>query len=490
MFEPLRSIHSNVKLTKDGVRWFGYKVAETRLKEPVDDRRDIMLERFSQEMKNSSINYALVGLNRANFLPFAPSRAGAYLIIFDWGFSKRKVIERVNHVYGQAKSLASLAGLELKERLESPSEDMRLLGYFVSVLADTPKMDGNQRLEEPVKLGTLIAGGDLEVDFQELFKHMVVVGETGSGKSTFVSKLLKRLQELNHHFLVFDWHGEYSGLLGDSSVLVIAPDQDLGFDIFDYPRNVDPFIHIDILMDIFSDSFDLSVSQQFVLRSALRKVFTEKGHGMNTSAKSVSIDDVIKSVSELRTYSGWEQESKLAVLRRVSRLADTGLSRMLNASQKIGFNDLISENVIIDLGLVTDNYSKVFVVEAILKLLYDYKVSKKLTEAHVIVTEEARNIVPFRRPEEPPSTMERVVEELRKFGEAMIAVNQLPSTISQEVLTAAGNLVAFRLKGGMEYEILNKRCNLDKSVCEKLAALPVGHGVCRLSDNMTQLFEI
>jgi hypothetical protein len=489
MLESFQSMYSNVKLTKDGVRWFGYKIAETRLKEPFDDKHSLMLERFSQEMKNSSINYALVGLNRINTLPFASPRAGAYLVVFDWGFSKRKVIERVSNIYVHAKSLASLAGLELKERLENSSEDIRLLGCFISALADTPKIGEDRRLEEPVKLGKLVTGGDLEIDFQELYKHMVVVGETGSGKSTFVSKLLKRLQELNRHFLVFDWHGEYNKLLGDGSVLVIAPDQDLGFDIFDYPKNVDPFIHIDILMDIFSDSFDLSVSQQFILRSALRKVFTEKGHGMSKLAKSVSIDDVIKSVNELRTYSGWEQESKLAVLRRVSRLADTGLSRMLNASQKIGFNDLISENVIIDLGLVTDNSSKVFVVEAILKLLYDYKVSKKLTEAHVIVTEEARNIVPFRRPEEPPGTMERVVEELRKFGEAMIAVNQLPSTISQEVLTAAGNLVAFRLKGGMEYEILNKRCNLDKSVCEKLAALPVGHGVCRLSDNTIQLFE-
>ena len=71
----------------------------------------------------------------------------------------------------------------------------------------------------------------------------------------------------------------------------------------------------------------------------------------------------------------------------------------------------------------------------------------------------------------------------------MIIVNQLPSTLSQEVLTAVGNVAAFRLKGSAEQEILERRCNIAREVSKSLADAPVGSGLFRRGDNNIVWFE-
>jgi len=62
-------------------------------------------------------------------------------------------------------------------------------------------------------------------------------------------------------------------------------------------------------------------------------------------------------------------------------------------------------------------------------MLYDFVVSQKLFSSsvnHVIIIEEAWNIVPYRRLDYAPLLGERLFAELRKYGECIIAVSQSP----------------------------------------------------------------
>ncbi len=492
MYEWLGAKFRKVRIQRDGARWFASETARISLSGGSSLETKQAVSKFLEELSKEQANVAVIYLSRSDRLNPVERKRCAHITVFDWGFRKSAAVDKVRKNFEKSLSLAGMAGLDFDATGESDWDSIWLMDNFLMTLAETPPPlppnPGDPRPAQ-ITIGQTSAGANLSLELPELCKHMAVLGETGSGKSTFVANMLKRANSVELRYLVFDWHGEYPQLLKSNQALVVAPDQDLGFDIFDYPKGVDPFVHIDVLMDIFNDSFDLTVSQQFILRTALRKVYTDRGHGMSDNPRPIDVDDVMKAVTDIRTYSGWEQESKLAVLRRISKLADTGLSRILNASQKIGFSDLLNQDVIVDLGQVTDSYSKIFVVESILKLLYDYKVSRKLTTPHAIAVEEARNIIPYRRPEEPPRIMERIVEELRKFGESMIIINQLPSTLSQEVLTAVGNVAAFRLKGSAEQEILERRCSIAREVSKSLAEAPVGGGLFRGSDNNIVWFE-
>ncbi|PSN86794.1 hypothetical protein B9Q02_01130 [Candidatus Marsarchaeota G1 archaeon BE_D] len=474
------------KVIKDGIRWLAFKTFT--IKKLQKEINIELVSRLNYELINSSVNFVIVGFAKAG-LPLFGRTVASYLILYEWGFKKKDALNRLKKSCERVKSLARMVGFDIDESTKHDLNTFDLISMFLTKLDDFPRLDLNPSQSGQIKIGKTLTGEEVSLALEDFFKHFAVLGETGSGKSTFVSKIVKNWSELDQHYLIFDWHGEYMKLLNDNSALLVTPEQDFGFDIFEYPTTADPFEHIDLLMEVFSESFDLSVSQQYVLRIALKKAYTEKGHGMSNHTKPVTVDDVIKAINEIRTYSGWEQESKLAVLRRVSKIADTGLKNLLNASQKVGFDNLTKENIIIDLGKLSDDYAKIFVIEAIVRILYNYRLARKITEPHLLVIEEARNVVPFRRQEEPPRMMERLVEELRKFNESVMVVNQLPSTISQELLSAVGNIAVFRLKADIEQDILVKRCGFEKEILKTLSNLSIGQAIFRGHNGLCKIIE-
>jgi len=56
----------------------------------------------------------------------------------------------------------------------------------------------------------------------------------------------------------------------------------------------------------------------------------------------------------------------------------------------------------------------------------------------MIIIEEARNLIPVRRPEEPVTISERLSQDMRKFGESVVYIAQFPSQISSEALKNTG----------------------------------------------------
>ncbi|HKT21545.1 MAG TPA: ATP-binding protein [Nitrososphaerales archaeon] len=115
-----------------------------------------------------------------------------------------------------------------------------------------------------------------------------------------------------------------------------------------------------------------------------------------------------------------------------------------------------------------------------LKMIYEEKVKQKRTMDHLTLVEEARNIAPARRPEDPPTVGERMISELRKFGEAMAFVAQFPSHVAAEVVKNSGTKIVHRLAWPDDVALIGGSVGLDQKQREHLTRLKVGEAVVSL----------
>ncbi len=118
----------------------------------------------------------------------------------------------------------------------------------------------------------------------------------------------------------------------------------------------------------------------------------------------------------------------MAIRRRLAHLVEGRALKTFSGSSH-SIEHLFSSNVIIDLSVFRSVHVKILFTLILLKMLYDYVVSRRLFSdkvRHVVIIEEAYNVIPYRRLDYLPLIGERLFAELRKYGECIIAVSQSP----------------------------------------------------------------
>lgn len=266
----------------------------------------------------------------------------------------------------------------------------------------------------------------------DLSKHICILGSSGSGKSNTARLLALKISK-KYPVLILDWHGEHVGLNGFK---VLIP----GINFFINPikiRSKNTVDEINLIIDIISEVFYLTDPQRYILYEALKNIIINK--------QEQNIYNLIKSVENYQIKSIKENEIKLAILRRLKPLSEGRLGLML--SKDIDFEKILSGNFIIDLSVFKSIYLRKLVALIILKTLYNYLMRKgpSYSTRHITIIEEASNIIPPRRLEDPPSVGERMYIELRKYGEILISIAQSPELIAPTVLENTHTFIIHRL---------------------------------------------
>ena len=134
-----------------------------------------------------------------------------------------------------------------------------------------------------------------------------------------------------------------------------------------------------------------------------------------------------------------------------------------------------------ELGQIRDTQTRSIFVDILLKMIYEYRVSRRGKMEHLLVVEEARNIAPARREEDPPSVGERMISELRKFGEAMVFVAQFPTQVASEVIKNSGVRIIHRVSWAEDLKLIGEALNLSKEQLAHVSNLGVGEAVVSLT---------
>ena len=142
--------------------------------------------------------------------------------------------------------------------------------------------------------------------------------------------------------------------------------------------------------------------------------------------------------------------------------------------------EVLGTVVCVELGHLRDIQSRAVFSDVLLKMVYEEKVRRKSNLDHLTVVEEARNVAPARRPEDPPTVGERMISELRKFGEAMMFVAQFPTQVAAEVVKNSGTRIVHRLAWPDDVALIGDSLGLDERQREHLTRLKAGEAVVGL----------
>jgi DNA helicase HerA-like ATPase len=335
--------------------------------------------------------------------------------------------------------------------------------------------------QDGLLLGSLKSGGreyhEIRLQLDDLRRHVSVLGMTGSGKSTTAAAIVKQAAEAGLPVMILDWHNEYGATARSVGGKVVAPGKDdFSLNPLEGGPDTDPAEHIAMVSDIFSDIYHFTHPQAYMFRNALQKRLSEL-----STDEVPTISALVKTIESYPLRSAYDNETKVALLRRLVPLTEGQSGRALGGSGPLRLEELLGTVVCVELGHLRDVQSRAVFCDVLLKMVYEEKVKRKGPLDHMTVVEEARNVAPARRAEDPPAVGERMVSELRKFGEAMMFVAQFPSHVAAEVVKNSGTKIVHRLAWPDDVSLVGDSLGLDQKQRGHLTRLKVGEAVVGLS---------
>jgi Mrp family chromosome partitioning ATPase len=318
---------------------------------------------------------------------------------------------------------------------------------------------------------------DFYLQLDDLKRHVAVLGMTGSGKSTTAAAVVKQVAEMGLPVLILDWHNEYGPMISRVGGKVLSPGKDdFSINPIEVMPSTDPIEHIAMVTDIFSDIYHFTHPQAYMFRNALQKRVAE-----SSEEEIPSLASLVRTIEAYPLRSAYDNETKVALLRRLVPLTQGQAGKALDGPGTTSIEELMGEVVCVELGHLRDTQTRSIFTDIMLKMVYEYRIQRRNGLEHLTLVEEARNVVPARRAEDPPSVGERMISELRKFGEAMLFVAQFPTQVASEVIKNSGARVIHRVAWPEDIALIGDSLNLTREQKEHVGRLQVGETVISLS---------
>ena len=188
-------------------------------------------------------------------------------------------------------------------------------------------------------------------------------------------------------------------------------------------------------------------------------------------------------LSRLQTYPAkwrklyWLQSTQ----RAIKALCYGGIDKVFNSTSDMSISDIIDKNVIFELDALSDSEAKFF-VEILLSAIYIYRKEKRHSGLkHACVIEEAHHILSREdKAKEQKSVMDKLFREIREYGEALIVVDQMPSSLLQSAIANLATQITFSLSLDADVRRMSDSMLLTQSQRHWLGRLPVGVALMKL----------
>ncbi|WP_456464907.1 helicase HerA domain-containing protein [Persephonella sp.] len=352
---------------------------------------------------------------------------------------------------GQLEILAEFNPEKIKQResiLKTPMVPPQA-GSLVFTLKDQKEIQdimqinhAGYQMGKPVKFGKLF-NTDLNafIDLEKIYTmHMAVLGTTGSGKTTFVRRILENFGYSDIDVYIFDLYGEYEKSVKEKYQLL-------------FPNILFP-ISFENLKDLFRQYgivFQERSSEERKVSSYFRKNL--KPDLQIIGLREKSLEDMLVEASELTDVRGDLRQELFTFLDMLRKdFQEESLRIHPEVVKKIDESLRSEKNIVIfNFQQIEDPITRVNIAGLLMKEIF--RLSKSDTKKRVVILEEAQNFAPEKGFGEIQAGVtnisymmaKKIATEGRKFDLGMIAITQRPANISKYVLSQLNTQAVFKL---------------------------------------------
>ncbi len=363
----------------------------------------------------------------------------------------------------------------------------------------------NQAGANEVELGEYPRGGVVVFPVQDLKRHGLITGFTGSGKTNTVLYLLNQVWR-DHHipFLVIEAaKKEYRALArvkGFDDLLIFS----LGDEVT-APFRLNPFelmdgVRVEAHLGRLQACFDAALPQFGILPSivaeALEEIYKARGWKLTDRAGEQgrlrlfpTMREMFNAVIRVATERGYAGETRdnirAAAAGRIGSLLRGSKGRMFNVQRSLPADLIFQRPVVVELNDLNED-DKALTMMFLLMWLREYRElhpSKELQ--HVTVVEEAHNVVSnvqsVGASEIAADTKAKAVAafanmlaEVRAFGEGILISDQSPEKLAPDAMRNTNLQIAHQLRDRRDREAIARAMIMDEEQQEYLGKLEVG----------------
>ena len=367
--------------------------------------------------------------------------------------------------------------------------------------------------EETIRLGRLVQSGnvldniEVSIDKRNLDKHMFITGVTGSGKTTTCQKILL---DSKLPFLVIEpAKTEYRILTEHYDDLLVFT---LGNDTVG-PFRLNPFeffphesitSRVDMIKASIEAAFDMDAAIPQLIETAIYECYKDYGWNVANNKNSIygekafepgvyafpTLEDLIWKVEEVVKDQGFDDRLKNdyigSIRARLQGLLVGSKGLMLNTKRSINFENLLEHKVVLELEEIRSATEKSLVMGFVLTNLMEAiraRYLKKGACGHITLVEEAHRLLSKYEPGESPNkkhgveTFSDMLAEIRKYGESLMIVDQIPNKLTPEVLKNTNTKIVHKLFAEDDKEAIGNTIVLEKEQKEFLSNLETGRAV-------------
>lgn len=344
----------------------------------------------------------------------------------------------------------------------------------------------------------------LGVELEDLTRHALIVGSSGSGKTNSTLSLCRQLwadhripftvlEPVNTDLDDYRWLATLPGF--EDMLVLTAGDEStapLRLNPFEVPAGVRISTHAGNLLDCFDAAFGLWDPLPFIYRTALTEVYRRQGLDITAKARGdeawpvlADFIAVMEDVVAGYDYAGEAKANIMAASRlRVKSLAEGACGPVLSAPRSMPVDELLNRPLVVELAELGDSQQQALVMALLLNSMTEhYKVHRKSSElAHVTLVEEAHRLL--RRPQaggadgkgdataRAAESFANTLAENRKYGEGLVVIEQDPSKLIPDAYKNTALKVIHKLSAEEDRRLIGDTMLLTDDQRHHAAVLP------------------